>query len=94
MCSITLLVLTVLLVYRPNLKAKSDADIMRDAKLEAMGLRPDDHEHRRPSDRAQMATDELVRLAPFSLTRISFTGTLAGHGTFQEEDAQMIGVFA
>ena len=48
------------LVYRPNLKAKSDADIMRDAKLEAMGLRPDDHEYRRPSDRAQMATDEMV----------------------------------
>ncbi|PIL37385.1 hypothetical protein GSI_01079 [Ganoderma sinense ZZ0214-1] len=46
--------------YRPNLKAKSDADIMRDAKLEAMGLRPDDHEYRRPSDRAQMATDEMV----------------------------------
>ncbi|KAI0722708.1 hepatocellular carcinoma-associated antigen 59-domain-containing protein [Earliella scabrosa] len=46
--------------YRPNLKAKSDADIMRDAKLEAMGLRPDDHEYRRPSDRPQMATDEIV----------------------------------
>ncbi|EJF62350.1 hepatocellular carcinoma-associated antigen 59-domain-containing protein [Dichomitus squalens] len=46
--------------YRPNLKAKSDADIMRDAKLEAMGLRPDDHEYRRPSDRAQMATDEIL----------------------------------
>ncbi|KAM5534837.1 hypothetical protein V8D89_011553 [Ganoderma adspersum] len=46
--------------YRPNLKAKSDADIMRDAKLEAMGLRPDDHEYRRSSDRTQMATDEIV----------------------------------
>ncbi|RPD66907.1 hypothetical protein L227DRAFT_8356 [Lentinus tigrinus ALCF2SS1-6] len=46
--------------YRPNLKAKSDADIMRDAKLEAMGLRPDDHEPRRTSERVQMATDEIV----------------------------------
>ncbi|KAL4247030.1 TLS1 family protein [Abortiporus biennis] len=45
--------------YRPNLKPKSDADIMRDAKLEAMGLPPEDYE-RRPSERNQMATDELV----------------------------------
>ena len=35
---------------------------MRDAKLEAMGLRPDDHEYRRSSDRTQMATDEIVRV--------------------------------
>lgn len=48
-------------VYQPNLKAKSDADILRDAKLEAMGLPPEEHEHRR-HDRAQMATDEMVRL--------------------------------
>ncbi|KAH9899597.1 hepatocellular carcinoma-associated antigen 59-domain-containing protein [Cubamyces lactineus] len=46
--------------YRPNLKAKSDADILRDAKLEAMGLNPEDHEVRRPMDRPQMATDEIV----------------------------------
>ncbi|KAI0732792.1 hepatocellular carcinoma-associated antigen 59-domain-containing protein [Fomitopsis betulina] len=47
--------------YRPNLKAKSDADIIRDAKLEAMGLLPEDHEPRQPrSDRPQMATDEMV----------------------------------
>ncbi|KAI0638440.1 hepatocellular carcinoma-associated antigen 59-domain-containing protein [Trametes polyzona] len=46
--------------YRPNLKAKSDADILRDAKLEAMGLNPEDHEVRRPSERTQMATDEIV----------------------------------
>lgn len=46
-------------VYQPNLKAKSDADILRDAKLEAMGLPPEEHEPRR-NDRAQMATDELV----------------------------------
>ena len=53
-------------VYRPNLRAKSDADIIRDAKLEAMGLNPEDHEHtsaqhhRSNHDRPQMATDEMV----------------------------------
>ncbi|KAF5387745.1 hypothetical protein D9615_000689 [Tricholomella constricta] len=47
--------------YRPNLKAKSDADILRDAKLEAMGLPPQDDHPRQPnSERQQMATDELV----------------------------------
>jgi len=45
--------------YRPHLKQKSDAEVMRDAKLEAMGLAP--QEDRRPrSDRPQMATDEVV----------------------------------
>ncbi|KAI0340739.1 hypothetical protein BDW22DRAFT_1359550 [Trametopsis cervina] len=46
--------------YRPNLKTKSDADILRDAKLEAMGLGRDEHEHRPQHDRPQMATDEMV----------------------------------
>lgn len=46
--------------YQPNLKAKSDADILRDAKLEAMGLPPEEHEYRRSNDRNQMATDEMV----------------------------------
>ncbi|KAJ3547116.1 hypothetical protein NMY22_g1772 [Coprinellus aureogranulatus] len=52
--------------YRPNLRAKSDADIIRDAKLEAMGLNPQDHEHapaqhhRSNHERPQMATDEMV----------------------------------
>ncbi|KAG9218650.1 hypothetical protein CCMSSC00406_0001236 [Pleurotus cornucopiae] len=47
--------------YRPNLKQKSDADIMRDAKLEAMGLPTQDDQPRRPQhDRPQMATDEMV----------------------------------
>lgn len=50
----------VLIVYQPNLKAKSDADIIRDAKLEAMGLLPEDHEPRRQGERSQMATDEMV----------------------------------
>jgi len=46
--------------YRPNLKQKSDADIMRDAKMEAMGLRPEDHEPQQKQTRNQMATDEMV----------------------------------
>jgi hypothetical protein len=49
-------------VYRPNLKAKSDADILRDAKLEAMGLPPQD-DPRPASDRNQIATDEIVRVS-------------------------------
>ncbi|KAL1939940.1 hypothetical protein VTO73DRAFT_9275 [Trametes versicolor] len=46
--------------YRPNLRAKSDTDILRDAKLEAMGLNPEDHEVCQHSDRPQMAMDEMV----------------------------------
>ncbi|KAE9386771.1 hypothetical protein BT96DRAFT_509441 [Gymnopus androsaceus JB14] len=45
--------------YRPNLKMKSDADIIRDAKLEAMGLPPSEDQPRR-QDKPQMATDEVV----------------------------------
>ncbi len=59
---------------------------MRDAKLEAMGLRPDDHEYRRPSDRAQMATDEIVRMH-FVDPRDALTIIMLGHGEIQEEDA-------
>ncbi|KAG5340420.1 hypothetical protein C0989_001660 [Termitomyces sp. Mn162] len=48
--------------YRPNLKAKSDADILRDAKLEAMGLPPQEDEPRHSNhERQQIATDEQVR---------------------------------
>jgi hypothetical protein len=51
------------LVYRPGYRAKSDSDILRDAKLEAMGLPPQDESPRRSNyDRNQMATDEIVRL--------------------------------
>ncbi|KAI0686001.1 hepatocellular carcinoma-associated antigen 59-domain-containing protein [Cytidiella melzeri] len=52
--------LTAARFYRPNLKMKSDADILRDAKLEAMGLPAESHEHRPHHERPQMATDELV----------------------------------
>jgi len=45
--------------YQPNLKQKSDADIMRDAKMEAMGLRPDDYEPQKHG-RSRMATDDVV----------------------------------
>lgn len=51
-------------VYRPGYRAKSDADILRDAKLEAMGLPPrEDSPRRRNYERNQMATDEMVRLS-------------------------------
>ncbi|KAJ3572272.1 hypothetical protein NP233_g3192 [Leucocoprinus birnbaumii] len=47
--------------YRPGYRAKSDADILRDAKLEAMGLPPQEDSPRRSNhDRNQMATDEMV----------------------------------
>ncbi|KAH9942572.1 hepatocellular carcinoma-associated antigen 59-domain-containing protein [Amylocystis lapponica] len=46
--------------YRPNLKTKSDAAILRDAKLEAMGISHEEHERRPHHDRPQMATDEMV----------------------------------
>ncbi|KAL0580735.1 hypothetical protein V5O48_001293 [Marasmius crinis-equi] len=47
--------------YRPNLKMKSDADIMREAKLEAMGMPPQEDQPRKTNqDKPQMATDELV----------------------------------
>jgi hypothetical protein len=46
-------------VYQPNLRQKSDADIMRDAKLEAMGLRPEDHEQPKHKQ-SRMATDDVV----------------------------------
>jgi len=47
--------------YKPNLKQKSDADIVRDAKLEAMGIRPDDFEPRQHHrEKHQTATDDVV----------------------------------
>jgi len=46
--------------YRPNLKQKSDADILRDAKLEAMGLPPQEEPRRNYHNGTQMATDEAV----------------------------------
>lgn len=47
-------------VYRPNLKQKSDADILRDAKLEAMGLPPQEDRRNHNHGGTQMATDEVV----------------------------------
>jgi len=46
--------------YRPNLRTKSDADILRDAKLEAMGMPAQDNSPRRTAERTQKATDEIV----------------------------------
>lgn len=54
------------IVYRANHKAKSDADILRDAKLEAMGLPPQEDQPRRSNnDKVQMATDEVVSINNF-----------------------------
>jgi hypothetical protein len=77
-------------VYRPNLRQKSDADILRDAKLEAMGMPPQDDLPRRSNhERTQMATDEMVCLMEY---RILLPLTIAaGYGTFQEEDAKVVG---
>ncbi|KAG6333311.1 hypothetical protein ID866_5778 [Astraeus odoratus] len=45
--------------YRPHIRQKSDAEIMRNAKLEAMGL-PLQEDRKPRSDRPQMATDDIV----------------------------------
>ena len=50
------------LVFRANTRMKSDADIIRDARLEAMGLPPaEESELHRGNRKPQMATDEMVR---------------------------------
>lgn len=59
---LTKLMMVLVIVFKPNHKQKSDADILRDAQREAMGLRPEDHERRRNFDRPQVATDEMVCL--------------------------------
>ena len=69
------------------MKTKSDAEILRDAKLEAMGLPPEDHDRQPHHDRPQMATDELVRMSILEETQRSHV--TAGHGTIQEAYAQI-----
>jgi hypothetical protein len=80
-------------VYRPNLRAKSDADILRDAKLEAMGLPPQDdstHSHHRSNhERTQMATDEMVCLTSSSQGHPG-TDNSVGDGTVQETYAKVV----
>jgi len=48
--------------FNPRLKVQSDADAMRDAKLEAMGLPPemDTRGYIKERDNRQVATDEQV----------------------------------
>lgn len=68
-------------VYRPNLRQKSDADILRDAKLEAMGMPAQDHEPRRNNhEKTQMATDEMV-YQPYHLPLCLVNRDSTGHGT-------------
>lgn len=69
-------------VYQPKLKQKSDADIMRDAKLEAMGLRPEDHEPPKHKQ-SRMATDDVVSNNSTCVTNCRLQDIL-GYGTFQE----------
>jgi hypothetical protein len=78
-----------LIVYRPNLKMKSDVDIIRDAKREAMGLPPQPEEEYRPRhDRPQTATDEIV--SPLAYVRHAAGADVGpGHGTIQEANAQV-----
>jgi hypothetical protein len=55
------LLTSVLIVYRPALRAKSDADIIRDARREALGLPPAAHDEEERGPRGpRMATDEQV----------------------------------
>ena len=78
-------------VYRPNLRTKSDADILRDTKLEAMGMPAQNNSPRRTAERTQMATDEIVDT--FLLIYCPKTGVfmkITGDGTFQETDAKVI----
>ncbi len=51
------------------MKTKSDAEILRDAKLEALGLLPDEKERRPHRDRPQMATDEMVSIETLIFVR-------------------------
>ena len=77
------------IVYTPNLRQKTDADIIRDAKLEAMGLPPEETEHRVYRDRVQVATDELVQSILYSCLE-SIADSFQGHGAFQEKIKKMI----
>ena len=81
-------------VYRPNLKAKSDADILRDAKLEAMGLPPqDDMPKKSHYEKPQMATDELVSQLQFNSINEGTSGineSVTGYGTLQEANAKIM----
>jgi hypothetical protein len=58
-CVVPLFFFLLFIVYRPALRAKSDADIIRDAKREALGLPPAHEEDDRPRG-PRMATDEQV----------------------------------
>ena len=70
---------------------KSDADIMREAKLEAMGMPPQDDQPRKSGhEKPQMATDEMVRLVEYFIRLFHVEYHPAGHGTLQETNAQMM----
>jgi len=74
-------------VYRPNLKQKSDADILRDAKLEAMGLPPQEEPQRKSQLRRKSNGNRRGGMY-LCMDLLMMLTALAGHGAFQEEDAQ------
>ena len=53
---------------------KTDAEILREAKMEALGLRHEEREYKPHHDRPQMATDELVQvlLLSFNIINLRF----------------------
>ena len=79
-----------ILVYKPRTRQKTDADIIRDAKLEALGLPPDSYEPRQRDDRVGSATDELVSAALSSNTFIFLMTRNLGDGTVQEAHAKIM----
>lgn len=66
---------------------KSDADLIRDAKLEAMHL-PTSEDQPRRQDKPQMATDEMVSRASFSKFKMP-SQEFPGNGAIQETYAQV-----
>lgn len=73
--------LTGLLVFNPHLKVQSDADAMRNAKLEAMGLPPEMDTRgyiKERDNRRDVATDEQVRSI---FLRLTFLTMHLGYGT-------------
>jgi hypothetical protein len=54
----------LLIVYRPALRAKSDADIIRDARREALGLPPAAHDEEEREVEKVKRTHSLTIYAP------------------------------
>jgi hypothetical protein len=79
------------LVYNPHLRQQSDEALMKQAKLQAMGLPVPDKNQRRNSDRPELATDEAV--CGFYIRNKGLSQYFTGNGTIQEENEAIGGVF-